>query len=190
MADEIEGVKPQEPVTDSVITEVKGEEEQQDNSKLLEALRKERERNKELAKKAKLADELEAKEATRKEAELSEMEKLAKRLAEAESREKDLVHKDLMRQAADKFGLPPALAKRLLGATLEELEADAEELAKEIPQPKPQAKVSATQVGADSEPKETYEQQRYRIYTGNNLNPMDPKQAVELGGGVFLNTKQ
>ena len=48
MADEIEGVKPQEPVTDSQITEAKGEEE--DNSKLLEALRKERERNKELAK--------------------------------------------------------------------------------------------------------------------------------------------
>jgi membrane-associated HD superfamily phosphohydrolase len=187
MAEEIEGVKPVEPVTDSQIPEAKAEEE--DNSKLLEALRKERERNKELAKKAKLADELEAKEAQRKDAELSEMEKLSKRLAEAELREKELVRKDLMRQAADKYGLPPALAKRLQGETLEELEADAEELAKEVPAPKQTAKVSATQVGGDAEPKETYAQQAYRIYHGSNVDPLDPKQAKELGGGVFLNTK-
>jgi hypothetical protein len=188
MAEEIKGEMPQEPVTDSPITEAKAEEtEVQDNSKLKSALEKEREANKELRKRAKLADELEAAEARRKESELSEMEKLNKRLAEFEAREKEFVHKDLMRQAADKFGLTPVLAKRLQGETLEELEADAEELAKEIPQAKPKTNVSATQVGADADVKETYEQQSRRIYRGNADDPFDPKKAIDLGGGVIFN---
>jgi len=188
MAEEIKGEMPQEPVTDSPIPEAKAEEtEVQDNSKLLEALRKERERSKELSKRAKLADELEAAENKRKESELSEMEKRDKRIAELEAREKELNRKDLMRQAADEFGLPPALAKRLQGETLEELKADAAELAKEIPQAKPKTNVSATQVGADADVKETYEQQSRRIYRGNADDPFDPKKAIDLGGGVIFN---
>jgi hypothetical protein len=192
MAEEIKGEMPQEPVTDSQIPEAKAEEtEVQDTSKLKSALEKEREQNKELRKRAKLADELEAAEAKRKESELSEMEKLNKRLAEFEAREKNYVHKDLMRQAADEYGLPPALAKRLQGETLEELKADAEELAKEIPPPaKPKTNVSATQVGADAEAKETYGQQYHRLYHGDDINPLEPRTAEKLGGGIFLNSKQ
>ena len=40
---------------------------------------------------------------------------------------------ELKRQAAKKAGLPDDLAGRLSGGTLEELEADAEELAKAMP---------------------------------------------------------
>lgn len=189
MAEESTGVMPQEAETASQQPEAKAEEpEVQDVSKLKSALDKEREANKELRKRAKLADELEAAEAKRKDAELSEMEKRDKRIAELEAREKELARKDLMRQAADKFNLPPALAKRLQGETLEELEADAEELAKEIP--KQSVKVSPTNVSGDAEQKETDEQRRYRIYQGNATDVFDPKKAVDMGGGVFLNDKK
>jgi hypothetical protein len=189
MAEEVKGVTPEVAEIAPQIPEAKAEEvEVQDVSKLKSALDKEREANKELRKRAKLADELEAAEAKRKDAELSEMEKRDKRIAELEAREKELGRKDLMRQAADEYGLPPSLAKRLQGETLEELKADAAELAKEIPA-KPKVNVSATQVGSDAEPKETYAEQSYRIYHGSNVDPLDPKQAVQLGGGIFLNTK-
>lgn len=190
MAEESTGVMPQEAETASQQPEAKAEEpEVQDVSKLKSALEKEREANKELRKRAKLADELEALETKRKEAELSETEKLTKRLAELEAREKDLIRRDLMRQAADKFNLPPALAKRLQGETLEELEADAEELAKEIPA-KQQPKVSPTQIPGDADQTETAEQKRYRIYQGNATDVFDPKKAVDLGGGVFVHDKK
>lgn len=190
MAEEIKGVMPEEAETAPQIPEAKAEEvEVQDVSKLKSALDKEREANKELRKRAKLADELEAAEAKRKDAELSEMEKRDKRIAELEAREEELARKDLMRQAADKFNLPPSLAKRLQGETLEELEADAEELSKEVPA-KQQPKVSPTQIPGDSDQTETAEQKRYRIYQGNATDVFDPKKAVDMGGGVFLNDKK
>lgn len=188
MADEIKAETAPEVETTSPITEAKVEKEEFDQSRAMALIEKLRAENKELAKRSKQVDELEAEKRKREEAELTELEKLKKTLAEAEAKAKQAEHRELMRQAADKFGLTPALAKRLQGETLEELEADAEELSKEIPA-KPKTNVSATQVGEDSDARETAEQKRYRIYQGNAADVFDPKTAASMGGGVSYKEK-
>ncbi len=58
----------------------------------------------------------------------SELEKAASRIAAAETRASAAETRALRAEIAGEKGLPPALAKRLAGATREELEADAAEL--------------------------------------------------------------
>ena len=189
MAEESKGETPQDVQVTPEQTEAKAEEKF-DEARAMALIEKLRGENKELSKRAKQVESLEAEKKAREEAELTELDKLKKSLAEAEAKVKDADHRELMRKAADKFNLPPALAKRLQGETLEELEADAEELAKEIPAKQQQPKVSPTQVPGDADQTETIDQKRYRIYQGNATDVFDPKKAVEMGGGVFLNDKK
>jgi hypothetical protein len=58
----------------------------------------------------------------------SEQERLTERLAAAEARAAEIEGRALRLEVAAENGLTPAQAKRLVGSTREELEADAEEL--------------------------------------------------------------
>lgn len=122
--------------------------------------------NSEAAKYRKQAESFEQAEAKRKEAELSEMEKLQKRLAETEAEANRLKLESLRRQAAEKAGLPAALASRLQGATPEELEADAAALAETLPKStKTPPNVPPTNPGGNADGKaETDEQKRRRLF--------------------------
>jgi hypothetical protein len=92
---------------------------------LIEKLRKE---NRELTKRAKTADELEAEKRKREEAEMSELDKANKRLAELEAQVKNQTLAQMRREVAASVGLPPALADRIHGETPEEMEADAKSM--------------------------------------------------------------
>ncbi|HJR89886.1 MAG TPA: DUF4355 domain-containing protein [Aeromicrobium sp.] len=58
----------------------------------------------------------------------SEQERLTERLTAAETRAAELEQRSIRLEVASENGLTPAQAKRLVGATREELEADAKEL--------------------------------------------------------------
>lgn len=139
--------------------------------------------NAEAAKYRKAAEAQEQAEQARKNAELSEMEKLKKQLAETAAEAAKLKRAELQRQAAEKHKLPAALATRLQGETLEELDADAEELAKTLPKANPT--LPPTNPGAGGAPGETDAQKRVRLF-GGNVDPFDPEYLRQNGGGVFF----
>lgn len=152
----IEGTAGQEPTPEI------GESTEARMMRMEAALKK---ANHEAAKYRKQAEGFEMAERQRKEAELSEMEKLAQRLAEAEAEANRLKLIELQRQAAEKAGLPPALATRLQGATPEELEADAMALAETLPKStKTPPNVQATNPGGNATGKgETDAERRRRL---------------------------
>jgi hypothetical protein len=82
--------------------------------------------------KAKELEPLAAKAKELEDAGKSESEKLTGRLTEAEKRAQAAEERALRLQVAHDKGLTPAQAKRLVGATQEELEADADELLAEF----------------------------------------------------------
>lgn len=147
--------------------------------------------NNEAAKFRKQAETYEQAEAKRKEAELTEMEKLQKRLQETEAEANRLKLESLRRQAAERAGIPAALAPRLQGETLEELEADAAALAETLPKStKTPPPLPPTNPGANAGGNgETDAQRRARLY-GSAQNIFDPKVAEESGGGVFFKSKE
>ena len=137
-----------------------------------------------LAKAEKLQKEIEKyqeAERKRKEAEMTETEKLKAQLEEREAKLKALEFAQLQRQAADKHNLPAEFAHRLKGETLEELEADAEQIAKLLPKKTAQAVANP---GDNASGKgETEAQQRARVY-GWNTSVFDPAEIEKQGGGV------
>lgn len=123
--------------------------------------------NAEAAKFRKEAEMAQKAEQGRKDAELSEAEKLQKELAEAREKLKGLELGNLKREAAVKAGLPETLAARLMGETAEELEADAQELAKTLPKTQAAGKMGATNPGAGAAggaQKESDELRRKRLF--------------------------
>src|SRR5690606_34590253 len=70
------------------------------------------------------------------EASKTDLEKLQARISELESANGDLTTYKLRREVADAKGVPAAWVNRLKGSTLEEMEADADELVALIPEPK------------------------------------------------------
>lgn len=101
-----------------------------------------KEANAEAAKRRKKLDEIEAAEAKRKQDEMSEADKVKAELEAARQELTNLRRERLQREAAEKAGLPPALASRLQGETLEDLVTDAKAVLEAIPKPKPQASVT------------------------------------------------
>lgn len=85
-----------------------------------------------LAKANKEAETLRLKLKEFEDRDLSEQQKLEKRAAEAEARATDLEKDNLRYQVAADKGLTPKQARRLVGNTREELEADADELIEDI----------------------------------------------------------
>jgi membrane protein involved in colicin uptake len=119
--------------------------------------------NAEALKFRKAAEAIEAERKAKEEAELSETEKLRKHAAELEAELKAARIATLQRDAAAKLNLPAELAPRLKGETLEELEADARELAKLLPKQPQQPHVAPTNPGGGAAGQETYEQKVKRL---------------------------
>lgn len=179
------------PTTETVVTEQEAPaEEAFDRARAMELIDKLRRENRDLEKARKRLDALEKAEQERKQSEMSELEKAQQRLAQVEAEANALKLKDLQRQAAEKAGLPAALASRLQGATLEELELDATALAETLPKPQPKTPppIPAANPG-NAQQGETDAQRRARLY-GSTFDPFDPKTAQEHGGGVVFKIKE
>lgn len=153
---------------------------------LRSALEKERAARREHERQLKRLAELEEAEAKRRDAEKSEIERLQERLQQAERDAREARLSLLRRQAAERYRLPDALADRLRGETPEEIERDAEEIAKTLP--KPTLNPTNPAAGAASQG-ETDEQRRARIY-GAGRNIFDPHEAQRHGGGVIYPSKE
>lgn len=89
---------------------------------------------------------------------------------------------DKKRSIADKVGLPAAFANRLIGATDEELEADAKALLETIPKQATKPNTSTTNPGANGSQNETRQQKKARL-EGTSIDPFAG------GGGIFWGEK-
>lgn len=127
-------------------------------------------------------------ERKKKEAEMTDVEKFKARAAELEAELNRERYGRMRLEVASKYNLPDTLANRLQGETMEELEADAEQLAKLIPVKKETPKLNATDL-ADGKRGETDAEKRNRIYRKGG-NPFDIESVRQKGGGVIINNKQ
>jgi hypothetical protein len=107
--------------------------------KTAQELRKARAAVREL--RAKLAERGEADETSK-----SEIQKAADRIAQAEGRAQEAELRALRVEIAHEKGLPAGMARRLQGSTREEIEEDADDLTKTMPQP-PQRRSQSTDAG-------------------------------------------
>ncbi len=151
-----EGEMPEEPQTPQA------EPEEFDKERAMVTIRKLRERDKEAERLAKKLEAFEKAEQERRQAEMSELEKAQQKATQLESELAGLRLKELQRQAAKTAGIPDELAERLRGATLDELQADAEGLAKLLPKKQPPP-VPPTNPGNASGQGETLEERRRRL---------------------------
>lgn len=103
--------------------------------------------NREAAKYRKQAEELTAKEQERKKAEMTEAERLKAELEETRVKARALELAQMRRDAAEKVGLPAALASRIIGETSEDMEADAAKLLEDLPVKPKQAPIGTTAPG-------------------------------------------
>jgi hypothetical protein len=151
-------------------------------------LKKLRDENRDLAKRAKKADELEADATKRKEAEMTELEKEKAKVATLESENKATKIKLMQREAAAKIGLPDAFVELLKGETPEDMEAHAKTLLDAMPKAAKGGTPSPTNPGNAATQGETEEQQRARIY-GNANNLFDKNYLRSIGGGAVIKEK-
>ena len=116
-------------------------EEQQNEELSAEALRKQLEKvRKEAASyrtKVRELEPLASKARELEDAGRSDLEKLTARAEKAEREHAETVARAMRLEVAFEKGLTPAQAKRLVGATREELEADADEILRDFPALKP-----------------------------------------------------
>jgi len=111
----------------------------------------ERERKKAQADAAK-AQEAAALKAAEEQGEYKKLyEQMSQKMAEAQRRAEELERQQLQAKVAQTVGIPPALATRLIGATEEELTADAKALLASLP--KPQAPNINASPGAGATPR-------------------------------------
>lgn len=143
--------------------------------------------NKELKEKLKELEQLKAEKKQREDAELSEAERLKKERDEMAAENAKIKSDLLRREAVDAAGLPATWADRIKGSTKEELFADAEELAKSLPQTKVAPKVPATNP-SNATQDETDAQIRTKLFGG--ATRLDNETIKRLGGGVVWNIKK
>ncbi len=142
-------------------------EEEFDAKRAMALIEKLRTEVKELKPKAKQAEELAAAQKQKEEAEMTELQKAAKRLAEVEAELKETRRTAQVATIAAKHNLPEVLASRLKGETPEELEADAEAIAKLLTQPEKPKNPAPGPVNPGSNGQtggETDEQRRKRLF--------------------------
>lgn len=176
-----------EPAAQAVSGTEVPQEEPFDKDRAMKTIQAQREENKTLKARAKRADELEAEAKKRADAELSETERLKKENDEIKA-ENAKTKNDLMRrEAVEAAGLPANFAKRLTGSTADELLADAQELAKTLPQLKVAPKLPPTNP-SNSQPIDGEAALRQTLFGGNSTR-LDKEGLKRLGGGVVWNDK-
>ena len=121
--------------------------------------------NHEAAASRKKLEAFEQAEQARRAAEMTELERAQERAAQLEVEINAFRLKDLQRQAARDAGIPADLAERLRGATLEELQADAEALAKLLPKKTPPS-IPPTNPGGNANGKGESEAERRKRLLG------------------------
>ena len=136
---------------------------------------------KELERLKKENEKFKAEEQKRIEASMTEQERLQKERDELAKESAQLKADIMRRDVIAETGLPPQLADRLKGETLEELKADAEGLLKLLPKTKSTQSVTNP---ANASNEETEAQMRERLY-GANVDVFDVKTIKAKGGGVF-----
>ena len=176
-AQQLEQPKP----TEAALPASETPEEEWDKERAMSTIHKLREIEKQSKKDAAELARLKDEEQKRTDAQLTETERYKKQadelLAEKAKLQADILRRDVIAET----GLPPQLADRLKGSTLEELTADANELLKLLPKTKSNQSVT-NPGGASSE--ETEAQMRERLF-GKNDHPFDVKSIKAKGGGVF-----
>ena len=143
--------------------------------------------NKVLKPKAKRAEELEAEAKKRADAELSETERLKKEYEEIKA-EYTKTKADLWRSEAATAAGIPKMADRLKGETKDEMLADAQELAKSLPQLKVAPKLQPTNPGNTQTV--SSEAQLRQLLSGNAVSVFDVNHIRANGGGVLDWTKK
>lgn len=188
MADEIKDAAPQadaEPTPQAgadAKPEAEGDLSQADVAALKAELQKTR---REAAQYRTRAKEFEEKEQRAQEASLSELEKAQKKAAELEAQLQATQAEVWREKAAAKAKLPPELAARITGKTLEEMETDADNLAKVILKsaPPPTGVVQPTNPGKD-------EKRALAAVKNAPVDIFDPTFVAGLGGGAFSTDKE
>lgn len=169
------------------VTEVTAETpvEEWDKERAKATILKLRAEEKEVKKQLKELETLKAEKASREEAEMTESQKATKRAEDAEAKalklETDILRRDVIAEA----GLPAVFTDRLKGITKEEMLADAQELAKTLPQLKAAPHVPPTNPN-NANIKETDAAKRERLF-GKQGNPFDMETIKAQGGGVVWN---
>lgn len=105
----------------------------------------------------------------------SELEKLSERAAAAEARAAQIELAATRNEIALEKGLTPSQAKRLVGATREELSADADELLADLKVSKPSTAPSSDAQGKQGEPVGQVKQ----ITSRDQLKSMSPEEIVK-----------
>jgi len=159
--------------------------EEWDKERAKATILKLRAEEKEVKKQLKELEILKAEKASREEAEMTESQKATKRAEEAEAKASKLETDILRRDVIAETGLPAVFADRLKGITKEEMLADAQELAKTLPQLKSAPHIPPTNPSNASQ-NETDAQKRERLF-GRQGNPFDMETIKAQGGGVVWN---
>jgi len=148
-----------------------------DKERAMETIRKQREEVKQVKKLAQELERYKSAEEARKLAEMSETDRLKAELDRAKSELKATSIRTMQMEVATKTGLPVALASRLKGETLEEMEADAKAILELLPKSKTAPNTGATNPGDQASKDETHAAKKARllgqapdIYSGGGIN--------------------
>ncbi len=188
-----EEVKPQPetgttpPVVEPPVTEPPVVEEPFDKDRAMNTINKLREIESQAKKDAKELATLKAEKQKQADAELTEAQREKKR-ADDLAAENATIKLDLWRnEAANAAGIPQ-MADRLKGSTKEEIDADAKELAKTLPQLKVAPKIKVT--NPENSNQETEQQLHERISGRRSVDIFNVNHIKQHGGGVMDWTKK
>ena len=175
------------PVTDPEPVVAKVDEPKKDDTQDVEFYKgRAKAMEKEARKQAEKLAAYEKAEEDRKQAELSDLQKEQAKAARFEKELNDTKLAIVRRDVAAKIGLPSALADRLKGETLEEIEADATALLETLPKAdqKKQSTINPTNPGAASQA-ETMAQKKARLGLTRNTDIYSAEFNARKDGGVI-----
>ena len=167
--------------------QVETPEEPFDKDRAMKTITNLREFEKTAKRELKELETLKAEKKQREEAAMSETERLTKQARELADKNAKLEGDILRRDVISETGLPASFADRLKGATRDELLADAQELAKTLPQLKVAPKLPPTNP-SNSQPIDSEAVLRQTLFGGNSTR-LDKEGLKRLGGGVVWNDK-
>jgi hypothetical protein len=168
----------EEPTQETETTE-EVQEEAFDKERAMATIKNLRKFEKDAAKLSKELESYKLKEEERKKAELSEIDRLKLEAQEAKEKLAELTLDKQRREVAEKVKLPFALADRIKGETLEEMEADAKTLFDSLP------KGFTPKTGVTNPGSQAIEPTTQRLNA--DIDPFSPAWVKAHGGGVVGN---